>query len=243
MRRAAGGRDAEVEAKAEGSCMGRWGGNYGYAGSEESDRQASSLSGCVHRAELETLAALDCCLVTLPKVCVTLWRTSLNTQFRVSQNVHLSHHSHYGQRPEAHSTTAGWTAWEISSSWLGDTAAQWAGYFYTCLVPQSGLTLCNPMDCSPPGPSVHGDSPGKNTGVGCQALLQGFFPTQGSNPGLSDCREILYHLSHQGSPWILGWVTYPSSRGSSKLRNWTGVSCIAGGFFTNWAIREARLLV
>ena len=41
------------------------------------------------------------------------------------------------------------------------------------------------MDCSPPGPSVHGDSPGKNTGVGCNALLQGIFLIQGSNPGLS----------------------------------------------------------
>ena len=40
-----------------------------------------------------------------------------------------------------------------------------------CLVTQSCLTLCNPVDCSPPGPSVHGDSPGKNTGVGCHALL------------------------------------------------------------------------
>ena len=40
--------------------------------------------------------------------------------------------------------------------------------------------LCNPTDCSPPGSSVHGDSPGKNTGVGCHALLQGIFPTQGS---------------------------------------------------------------
>ena len=46
------------------------------------------------------------------------------------------------------------------------------------------LTLCDRIDCSPPGPSVHGDSPGKNTGVGCHALLQGIFPTQGLNPGL-----------------------------------------------------------
>ena len=61
-------------------------------------------------------------------------------------------------------------------------------------------TLCNPMDCSPPGSSVHGDSPGKNTGVGCHALLQGIFPTQGSNPGLPHRRRILYHLSHQGNP-------------------------------------------
>ena len=69
-----------------------------------------------------------------------------------------------------------------------------------CLVAQSCLTLCNPMDCSPPGSSVHGDSPGKNTGVVCHALLQGICPTQGSNPGLLPCRQILYQLSHQGSP-------------------------------------------
>ena len=42
------------------------------------------------------------------------------------------------------------------------------------------------------------DSPGKNTGVGCHFLLQGIFPTQGSNPGLSHCGWMLYHLSHQG---------------------------------------------
>ena len=49
------------------------------------------------------------------------------------------------------------------------------------LVAQSCLTLCNPMACSPPGSSVHGDSPGKNIGVGCHALLQGIFPTQVSS--------------------------------------------------------------
>ena len=62
-----------------------------------------------------------------------------------------------------------------------------------CFVTQSCLTLCDHMDCSLPGSSVHGDSPGKNTGVGCHALLQGIFPTQGSNPGLPHCRCILYH--------------------------------------------------
>jgi len=61
-------------------------------------------------------------------------------------------------------------------------------------------SLCDPMDCSLPGSSVHGDSPGKNTGVGCHALLPRFFPTQGSNHCLLHCRQILYHLSHQGSP-------------------------------------------
>ena len=67
---------------------------------------------------------------------------------------------------------------------------------------QSCPTLCDPMNCSPPGSSVRGDSPGKNTGVGCHALLQGIFPTQGLNPDLPQCR-ILYHLNHQGSPSIL----------------------------------------
>ena len=65
------------------------------------------------------------------------------------------------------------------------------------------------------------------------------FSTQGSNPGLPHCRHILYCLSHQGSPWILEWVAMPFSRGSSQLRNQTRVSCIVGGFFTNWATREA----
>ena len=64
---------------------------------------------------------------------------------------------------------------------------------------QSCPTLCKPMDCGPPGSSVHGDSPGRNTGVGCCALLQEIFPTQGPNPGHLHCRQILYHLSHQGS--------------------------------------------
>ena len=49
-----------------------------------------------------------------------------------------------------------------------------------CLVIESCLTLCDPMDCGRPGSSVHEESPGKNTGVGCHVLLQGIFPTQGS---------------------------------------------------------------
>ena len=55
-------------------------------------------------------------------------------------------------------------------------------------------SLC-PHGLSLPGSSVHGDSPGKNTGVGCHALLQEVFPAQGSNPGLLHCGQILYNLS------------------------------------------------
>jgi len=72
-----------------------------------------------------------------------------------------------------------------------------------CLAAQLFPTLCDPMDCSPPGFSVHGDSPGKNTGVGCHNLLQGIFLTQGLNPGLT-LRWILYRLSHQGRERIIG---------------------------------------
>ena len=88
-----------------------------------------------------------------------------------------------------------------------------------CLVAQSCLTLWDPMDCSPSGSSVHGDSPAKNTGVGCHALLQGIFPTQGSNPNLLCCRQILYQLSHQGSSRILEWVACLFSGGSSQESN------------------------
>ena len=65
-----------------------------------------------------------------------------------------------------------------------------------CLAAQLCPTLCDPMDCNPPGSSVHGDSPGNSSGVGCHALLQDIFPNQGSNPGLPHCRQILYWLSH-----------------------------------------------
>ena len=82
------------------------------------------------------------------------------------------------------------------------------------------------------------NSPGQNTGVGCFSLLQGIFPTQGSNPGLPHCRQILYQLSHKGSPRILKWVAYPFSSVSFQPRNQTRTSCIAGKFFNNRAIRK-----
>ena len=86
------------------------------------------------------------------------------------------------------------------------------------------------------GYTVHG-SLGQNTGVGSLSLLQGIFSTQGSNPGLLLCGWILYKVSHKGSPRVQEWVVFPFSRISSRPRNRTGVSCIAGGFFTNWTIR------
>ena len=73
------------------------------------------------------------------------------------------------------------------------------------------------------------NSPGQNS----LSLLQGIFPTQGSNPGLPRGRQILYHLSHKGSPRMLEWVACPFSSGYFWPRNQTRVSCIAGGFVTN----------
>ena len=70
------------------------------------------------------------------------------------------------------------------------------------------------MDCSLPGSSVQWGSPGKDIGVDCHALLQGIFPAQGLNPSCLHFRQILYHLSHQGSPkvstgaWIYLWAFY-----------------------------------
>ena len=98
----------------------------------------------------------------------------------------------------------------VGSGTVGDPEVQWmvSGFGASvylcscavlCLVTQSCPSLCNPMDCSPPGSSVHGDSPGKKTGV----------------------------------------VAMSSFKGSSQPRDGTWVSCIAGGFFTIRATREA----
>ena len=75
-------------------------------------------------------------------------------------------------------------------------------------VTQSCPTLCDPMNYI----YSYWNSPGQNTGVGSLSLLQEIFPTQGSNPGLKHCRQILYQLSHKGSPRMLEWVAYLVSR-------------------------------
>ena len=67
------------------------------------------------------------------------------------------------------------------------------------------------------------NSPDQNSGVGSLSHLQGIFPTQGSNPGLPHCRQILYQLSHKGSPRTLEWVAYPFSSESSQSRNNRGL--------------------
>ena len=105
------------------------------------------------------------------------------------------------------------------------------------------LTLCDPMDYTVHG-ELHGryspwSSPGQNTGGGSYSLLQRIFPTQESNLSLLHYRQSLYCLSHQESPRILEWVADSFSSGSSQPRDQTGVSCIAGRFFTSWTTWEA----
>ena len=80
-----------------------------------------------------------------------------------------------------------------------ESRAWWAIDHVPCLVALLCPILCNPKDCSLPGSSVIGDYPGENTRVGCHALLQGIFPTQGLKPGLPHYRWILYCLTHEGN--------------------------------------------
>ena len=81
---------------------------------------------------------------------------------------------------------AGQASWGIRDWAERPAGRRWVqeGGLDNCYAAQSCLTLCDPTDCSPRGSSVHGDSPGKNPGVGCHALLQEIFPTQGLNPRL-----------------------------------------------------------
>ena len=96
-------------------------------------------------------------------------------------------------------------------------SATWeASYASLCWAVTSRVRLFDHTDCSSPGSSVHTFLQAR---MSSHSLLQGIFPTQGLNPGLLHCRQILYHLSHQGSLRILEWVTYPFSRGTSQPRN------------------------
>ena len=85
--------------------------------------------------------------------------------------------------------------------WLQSSSAVYTKYKISMkmLGAQSCPALCNPMDCSLPGSSVHGIL--QSTRVISHSLLQGIFPSQGLNSGILHCRWILYHVSHQGSPY------------------------------------------
>ena len=158
---------------------------------------------------IEILLTVSSNEVAEPRACYTEWSNSEREKPISYMNAYMW-------------TLEGWYWWSCSQSSSGEAdienrlmdkhgreegGDEWVerahGCIYTvlCLVAQPCPTLWDPMDCSPPGSSVHGDSPGKNTGVGCHFLLPGIFPTQGLNPGLPHCRQILYRLSHQGSTY------------------------------------------
>ena len=90
-----------------------------------------------------------------------------------------------------------------------------------CPVSQPYPTLLLPRGLQPAGLLCPWNSPGKHIGVGGHFFLQGIFLTQGSNPGLSNCRQILYQLSHQGSPRVFLLVHY--------------YTCNAGDSFTHYS--------
>ena len=98
------------------------------------------------------------------------------------------HPQQYETKTRAHAASA-WVKRGADSEGLG-----WASS-----VAQSCLTLGDPLDGSPPGSSVHGDSPGRKAGVGCHALLQGIFLTQGWDPGVLRPQADSLPISHQGS--------------------------------------------
>ena len=82
------------------------------------------------------------------------------------------------------------------------------------------------------------NSPGQNTGMGSRSLLQGIFPTQGSNPGLQHCRQILYQLSRQGSPKCILSVLRGMWDLSSLSRYWTWPPALEAQSLNHWTARE-----
>ena len=103
-----------------------------------------------------------------------------------------------GSRAESPHPVAHFLIWNLGvSAFWGPPSTQ---HHLESEVTQLCPTLCNPMDCSLSGSSVHGFFQARVPGVDCHFLLQGIFPTQELNPGVPHCGQTLYHLSHQGSP-------------------------------------------
>ena len=100
--------------------------------------------------------------------------------------------------------------------------------------------FCNPVDCSPSRLLCPWNSPGKNTGVGCHALLQGIFPTRGTNLGLLHCRQILYHLSHLGNPKETSTSIQWNTSEATEISYW---NMQQHGWISNawWNLEEAKL--
>ena len=130
----------------------------------------------------------------------------------------------------------------VSSSWLPSsyTSPDFTLWKKVCRSLSRGWLFVTPELYSP------WNFLGQNTGVGSLSLATGDLPNPGIEPRSPALQnlvlQILYQLSHKGSPRTLEQVAYPFSSRSSRPRNCTRISCIADGFFTNWAIREAQIL-
>ena len=136
--------------------------------------EAASITECFHAKSLQL------CLTLCDPMDCSLPGSSVHgiTQVRILEWVAM-----FSSR---------WPSWSRDQTHI----SCWGEVVLLCLVAQSCPTLCNPTDCSPPGSSVHGDSLGKNTGVGCHVLLQGIFLTPGSNRVShvsSIGQQVLYH--------------------------------------------------
>ena len=108
-------------------------------------------------------------------------------------------------------------------------------HLVTCLWSESHSVVSNSLQ--PHGLYSPWNSPGQNTRVGSHSLLKGIFPKQGSNTGLPHCRQILYQLSHQGSPFMCLTVIFISS----SVETFVPIFCpfskwIAGGFILNFHV-------
>ena len=130
------------------------------------------------------------------------------------------------------------SSFRILNSSAGIPSLSLSLFILTVMIPSESCSVVS-NSLQPRGLYSPWDSPGQNTGVGSLSLLWGIFPTQGLKAGFLHCRWIFLSAEPQGSPRILEWVAYPFSGQLSQPRNQTRVSCIAGGFFTSWATREA----
>ena len=135
---------------------------------------------------------------------------------------------------DGHLQQHGWI-WDCHTEWSKpDTERQISciTYVCVCLVTQLYQTVVIPW-------TANRQALCQESWSGLPCPPPGDLPNPGWKPGILHCRQFLHHLSHQGSPRILEWVAYSFSRGTSRPRNWTGVSCFAGRFFTNCATWEA----
>ena len=114
-------------------------------------------------------------------------------------------------------------------------------YWRKVILAQLFPTLCNSLDFSPPGSSVHGILQLRILLWVALSFSRGSFQPR-DRTQVSRIAADFLSAEPQGKPTNMKWVAYPFSNGSSQPRNQTGVSCTARGFFTSWALREAWFL-